>query len=100
MFMVLSRLGTKARNEFVVKRARKVSKTGTNEPLVKAASNGDQPKPLAKSADPAFMKFTTYIKKTTHRAVKMRMVGAEREMSELVEDLLSEWLKENDSNEH
>lgn len=52
-------------------------------------------KPLAKSADPDFIKFTTYIKKTTHRAVKMRMVGEQREMSDLVEDLLAGWLKEH-----
>lgn len=90
----------KPESKFVAKRARKVSKARTSEPLVRATSNGEQAKPLAKSADPAFMKFTTYIKKTTHRAVKMRMVSAEREMSELVEDLLSGWLKENDSNEH
>ena len=56
-------------------------------------------KALAKSTDPEFMKFTTYIRKSTHRAVKMRMVGAEREMSDLVESLLADWLKENDSSE-
>jgi hypothetical protein len=52
-------------------------------------------KPLAKSSDPAFTKLTTYIKKTTHRAVKMRTVGEGRELSDLVEDLLASWLKEN-----
>lgn len=60
-------------------------------------ANGDFAKPLAKSSDPAFTKFTTYIRKTTHRAAKMRLVGEDRELSDLVEDLLSTWLKDNNS---
>jgi hypothetical protein len=51
---------------------------------------------LAKSADPAYMKFTTYIKKSTHLGVKTRLVSKEKELSDLVEDLLSKWLREND----
>lgn len=86
-----------------MKRTSKVAKTpkggsSAEDAARQPATNGDV-KPLAKSADPAFRKFTTYIRKTTHRAVKMRMVGEDRELSDLVEDLLSEWLKENDSNE-
>jgi hypothetical protein len=52
---------------------------------------------LAKSNDPAFMKFTTYIRKTTHLGVKTRLVSKEKELSDLVEELLFNWLKENDS---
>jgi hypothetical protein len=52
-------------------------------------------RPLAKSADPAFTKFTTYIRKTTHRSVKTRLVSKEQELSDLVEELLAKWLKEN-----
>jgi len=52
---------------------------------------------LSKRADPAFMKFTTYIRKTTHLAVKTRLVSKEKELSDLVEELLSNWLKENES---
>jgi hypothetical protein len=58
----------------------------------KVASKG-----LAKSADPAFTKFTTYIRKTTHLGVKTRLVSKEKELSDLVEELLSNWLKENNS---
>jgi hypothetical protein len=54
-------------------------------------------KRLAKSNDPAFMKFTTYIRKSTHRGVKTRLVSKEKELSDLVEELLFNWLKENDS---
>jgi hypothetical protein len=54
-------------------------------------------KQLAKSSDPAFTKFTTYIRKTTHLGVKTRLVSKQKELSDLVEELLSNWLKENDS---
>ena len=54
-------------------------------------------KVLAKSTDPAFTKFTTYIRKTTHLGVKTRLVSKEKELSDLVEELLSNWLKENES---
>ncbi|MDA1313922.1 MAG: hypothetical protein O2968_11345, partial [Acidobacteria bacterium] len=52
---------------------------------------------LAKSADPDYMKFTTYVRKTTHLSVKTRLVSKERELSDLVEDLLFNWLKQNDN---
>ncbi len=52
---------------------------------------------LAKSSDPAFMKFTTYIRKSTHLGVKTRLVSKEKELSDLMEELLSNWLKDNDA---
>jgi len=54
-------------------------------------------RPLAKSSDPAYMKFTTYVRKATHLGVKTRLVSKKKELSDLVEELLSNWLKENDS---
>lgn len=47
---------------------------------------------LAKSVDPAYVKFTTYVRKKTHLAVKSRLVAQERELSDLVEELLQQWL--------
>ena len=57
----------------------------------------DDSRPLAKSSDPAYMKFTTYVRKATHLGVKTRLVSKEKELSDLVEELLSTGLKENDS---
>jgi hypothetical protein len=57
----------------------------------------EQREQLSKRADPALMKFTTYIRKTTHLAVKTRLVSKEKELSDLVEELLANWLKENES---
>lgn len=62
-----------------------------------ANGNRKSPKRLAKSADPSFMKFTTYIKRTTHIGVKTRLVSKEKELSDLVEELLSNWLREHES---
>lgn len=52
-------------------------------------------RPKAKRSDPAFIGFTTYIRKDTHLKVKIALLqeGKGREMSELVEDLLSNWTK-------
>jgi hypothetical protein len=55
------------------------------------------PRALAKSADPSYTKFTTYIRKTTHLEVKTRLVSKRMELSDLVESLLLRWLKENDA---
>ncbi len=51
---------------------------------------------LAKSVDPEFIKFTTYIRKKTHRAVKLRLTEQERELSDLVEELLTGWLQKEE----
>lgn len=47
----------------------------------------------SKSTDPEFMKFTTYVRKTTHRTVKTRLVSEGRELSDLVEELMVKWLE-------
>jgi hypothetical protein len=52
------------------------------------------PAKLAKSADPDFTKFTVYVRRTTHRAAKLRAVGEGRELSEVVEELLTRWAAE------
>ncbi len=45
-----------------------------------------------KSADPDFIKLTSYIRKDTHLAVKKRLLEQGKEISELVEELLNKWL--------
>ena len=76
-----------------MKRTPKVSKAALSP-------KDEEAKSLAKSADPAYTKFTTYIKRSTHKAMKVRMVDEEREMSDLIESLLSKWLRDNNSNGH
>jgi hypothetical protein len=76
------------------------SRTSSNPAKPSGGARVDKPdgsRPLAKSSDPAYMKFTTYIRKSTHLAVKTRLVSKKKELSDLVEELLANWLKENES---
>jgi hypothetical protein len=51
-------------------------------------------KPLAKSKDPDFIQGNFYIRKTTHAQVKIKLLqqGEEKDLSDLVEELLTSWL--------
>lgn len=57
--------------------------------------DGQTATPVAKSKNDDFLKFTTYVRKRTHRAVKARLVEQGREMSDLVEELLIQWLEQH-----
>jgi hypothetical protein len=52
-------------------------------------------RPRAKRSDPDFGQITAYIRKRTHRDVKLALLqdGEGKEFSELVEELLNSWLK-------
>jgi hypothetical protein len=52
-------------------------------------------RPTGKRSDPDFEQTTAYIRKDTHHNVKIALLmeGEGREYSELVEELLSKWLK-------
>ncbi len=51
-------------------------------------------RPRGKRSDPAFESVTAYIRRDTHLKVKMELLrrGGRKEFSELVEELLVEWL--------
>jgi len=51
-------------------------------------------RPPAKRSDPDFVGLTTYVRKDTHTRAKIALLqeGMRRELSELVEDLISDWL--------
>ena len=52
-------------------------------------------RPTAKRSDPLFVQTSPYIRKATLQSVKLALLqeGQGREYSELVEELLSDWLK-------
>jgi hypothetical protein len=54
-------------------------------------------RPSGKRSDPNYVGFTTYIRKDTHRKAKIALLEKAEgvELSELVEELLAEWLKSN-----
>lgn len=68
-------------------------KTNAEQPSPKEQKQRGRPK--AKRSDPDFIGFTTYIRKNTHLSVKIALLqeGNGRELSELVEELLSKWIK-------
>ena len=52
-------------------------------------------RPPGKRIDPEFTQITAYIRKATHHGVKLALLKENkgREFSELIEDLLSDWLR-------
>lgn len=74
-----------------------MAKRSPNTVTRRSSPESEKTTRLAKRADPAFMKFTTYIRKSTHLGVKTRLVSKEKELSDLVEELLANWLRENES---
>ena len=52
-------------------------------------------RPRGKRSDPEFEQITAYVRKDTHQGVKIALLqeGQGQEFSELVEDLLAEWLQ-------
>jgi hypothetical protein len=52
-------------------------------------------RPSGKRSDADYVQVTAYIHKDTHRDVKIALLksGGEKDFSELVDDLLAEWLK-------
>lgn len=78
--------------------AAKMASESSEEVTVAAESSKPEKqrgRPKAKRSDPAFICFTTYIRKDTHLKVKIALLqeGEGREMSELVEELLVDWSK-------
>ncbi len=52
-------------------------------------------KPRAKRDDPDYKQALAYVRRETHRSVMAKLAEQEREFSDLVEELLSKWLKAN-----
>ena len=68
----------------------------TSDPLKDLiAERGDKnknPGKLAKSADPNYVRTTLYFPKDLHRKLKIKSLETNQEMSEIVEELVSDWL--------
>ena len=59
-------------------------------------TNAKRGRPTAKRSDPDFVGFTTYVRRDTHTRAKIALLqeGKGKELSELVEDLIHNWLKQ------
>jgi hypothetical protein len=47
---------------------------------------------VGKRGDPDYRQVSAYVRKDTHQKVKMALLEEDRDFSELVEDLLRDWL--------
>ena len=65
----------------------------------RAEEQSKQPeeKKKAKGSDPDYIRTTVYLPKQLHRRLKAAALDEEREMSEIVEDLVSQWLESRSS---
>jgi hypothetical protein len=70
------------------KRARKKAPAAT-------ASKRGRGRPPGKRSDPDYEQVTSYVRRQTYADVKIELIreGKKREFSELVEELLAQWLK-------
>jgi hypothetical protein len=62
-------------------------KTPAAEPLKSGVG-----RPRGKASDPEYRQVTVYIRRDTHSAARKRLMDEEKERSELVEELVSDWL--------
>ena len=64
----------------------------SEQPAVQMAEQSNVQTGLAKSRDPRYVKFTTYVPREMHLRAKSRLVSQGRELSDLVAELLDDWL--------
>lgn len=57
-----------------------------------STQNNGKSKSPGKRSDPSYTQITAYIKKDTHESV-MRKIYKRKEFSELIEELLTDWMK-------
>lgn len=77
------------------------SKKGSDKTSSKKASRADETttkrrgRPSGKRSDPDYVQTTAYVRGDTYKAVRIALIEEDqgREYSELVEELLSKWLK-------
>ena len=57
------------------------------------APAGQKPAKKSKSTDPDYVRTTVYLPKRLHKQLKAAAADEEREMSEILEGLVEQWLK-------
>ena len=65
------------------------------EPQTQTSTDSEPTEPIAKGKDPNYQRTTIYLPKALHRKFKAAAVAADREMSDIAEELIEQWLKSN-----
>lgn len=75
--------------------ARKGARKKVPAPPAAPAAKRGRGRPTGKRSDPDYEQVTSYIRRQTYADVKIELIreGQKREFSELVEELLSKWLR-------
>lgn len=83
-----------AANRNVAKTKQKPATTAVLPAQINNQMSNKRGRPPAKRSDPDFVGLTTYVRKDTHTRAKIALLqeGKGRELSHLVEDLISDWL--------
>ncbi|MEN9229579.1 MAG: hypothetical protein Q6L68_01620 [Thermostichus sp. DG02_5_bins_236] len=61
--------------------------------LTTAPEPVEAPETLRKPGSAEYVKLTAYVSKDTHRAVKRALLESDQDLSELIEVLLTQWLR-------
>ncbi len=69
-------------------------RSGRDEAAPESPGRGCPPRSqgAGKRGDPDYRQVSAYVRKDTHQKVKMALLEVDREFSELVEELLRDWL--------
>ncbi|MEN9226042.1 MAG: hypothetical protein Q6L60_09630 [Thermostichus sp. HHBFW_bins_43] len=62
-----------------------------SKPVLEPLDRSENPRPKPNSSE--YVKLTAYIPKETHRAVKRILLESDQDLSELIEALLTQWLR-------
>jgi hypothetical protein len=96
-------MAQKSKFDFLGKKAAPRQEEAPPEKQERSSAERKQPprmgRPAGKRSDPDIVQVTAYIRRATHLGAKRKLLdeaaeGNKREFSELVEDLLAEWLRE------
>ena len=72
-------------------------KTSTRKAHARAASPRKVGRPPGKKSNPDYTQVTVYLRKQTHLAAKKRLLDEGGEFSELVEDLVTQWIQKSEN---
>lgn len=77
-----------------VKTKKETTKQVKTAPEVVSVPKNGKSKAPGKRSDPEYTQITAYIRKDTHESV-MRKIYKRQELSELIEELLTDWMKKS-----
>ena len=72
-------------------------KTSTRKATARALETRKVGRPPGKKSDPDYTQATVYLRKQTHLAAKKRLLDEGKEFSELVEELVTQWIQKSEN---